>query len=275
MELPLEDNFEDIISKAQKGLGLATEALAARADLDESRIRALRRGELDRAALVRLAPELGLRAEPLAAIAERTWRPKPFEPLSGFASFVTLFGEGSVNAYLVWDPATGEAAAIDTGMDALPLIAFARQRDLVVKAVLLTHAHRDHVAGLGDLEAAFGSPVYLGPGERVAGPSPRPIAEGWTLTLGGVGVRALSTPGHSPDAMSFVIDGLSRPLAAVGDALFAGSMGGPMIGHAEALRSLRRLLELAADTVLAPGHGPLTTVAEERLMNPFWPGPDA
>ena len=83
---------------------------------------------------------------------------------------------------------------------------------------------------------------------------------------------AKHTHGHSVGGMTYVIDGLEKPVAVVGDAIFAGSMGGGMISYEDALRTNReKIMTLPNDTILCPGHGPLTTVCEEKQSNPFFP----
>ena len=72
--------------------------------------------------------------------------------------------------------------------------------------------------------------------------------------------------------MTYIIEGLAKPVAVVGDALFAGSMGGGMVSYADALRTNReKIMTLPDDTILCPGHGPLTTIRSEKLRNPFFP----
>ena len=83
---------------------------------------------------------------------------------------------------------------------------------------------------------------------------------------------AKHTHGHSVGGLTYIIDGLEKPVAVVGDAIFAGSMGGGMVSYTDALRTNReKIMSLADDTILCPGHGPLTTVREEKQNNPFFP----
>lgn len=269
MNLPLEDNFEDIIAKAQKGSGVSTEALAARTGVAESVVRGLRRGVFEAGAAAAVAEALGLRVEPLLRIAAGAWSPDESGPRDGFQAFTTRFTGGSVNSYLVWQPGGDRALAIDAGAEASAMVAFAKKSGLRIEALLLTHAHRDHVGGAEELRKSFGLPVYLGRGEKWRGET-LPVEDGQSWKVGGLAARAVATPGHSPDAYSYVVEGLERPVAMVGDALFAGSMGGAFGLYEDSLEALGRILELSEDTVLCPGHGPLTSVAEERGMNCFY-----
>ena len=270
MKLPLEDEFSDILSKAQKGLGLSTDTLSTLCGLSEGDIRGLRRGDCELDKVDALARELGLRAEPLLAVARGDWYPAQPEELPGFRLFATPFYDWSVNAFVLWNEDSGKAVAFDTGTDAEPLIAFLKEKELELEAICLTHTHRDHIEGLEDLRRAFGMRVFVNEREvdRVEGGEA--IREGFSITLAGYELEGIETPGHTEGGMTFVINGLPRPVAVVGDALFAGSMGGANVSYEAALQGIDRLLGLPETTVLAPGHGPLTTVAEERRMNCFW-----
>lgn len=176
----------------------------------------------------------------------------------------------TVNAYLVWDPGSREAVIFDSGADATPLLNLVRKHRLEVRGILLTHAHGDHVAALGRLREEFPSvvPVIHGQ-ERLTGADA--FREGSKWRFGALRVEARLTPGHSPGGTTFVVRGLGRPVAVVGDALFAQSIGGVRGDWEVALAAIRQnILQLPAETVLCPGHGPMTTVAEERRHNPFF-----
>ncbi|MEK9984330.1 MAG: MBL fold metallo-hydrolase, partial [Opitutae bacterium] len=113
-------------------------------------------------------------------------------------------------------------------------------------------------------------PAYIHAKELVSGSIA--IEEGWTLQTSGLKITALQTSGHSVAGLTYVIDGMNTPIAVVGDAMFAGSMGGGMVSFSEALKNNReKILTLSDQTVLCPGHGPLTTVGQEKVHNPFFP----
>jgi len=96
------------------------------------------------------------------------------------------------------------------------------------------------------------------------------VKEGNRFEIGKLKVEARLTNGHSPGGTSYVIEGLAAPVALVGDSLFAGSMGGAPNAYTLALRNNReKLMTLPAETIFCPGHGPMTTVAEERQHNPL------
>src|SRR6059058_1717130 len=114
--IPLEDNFSDVISKAQRGLEISDSDLAEKARLDASTIRKLRGGHFDELALFRVAPALGLGARALSDLAQNEYRPAARE-IDGLAMFNTPFHDMRVNAFLMWDPKSRKAIAVDTGAD--------------------------------------------------------------------------------------------------------------------------------------------------------------
>src|SRR5204862_1093740 len=95
---------------------------------------------------------------------------------------------------------------------------------------------------------------------------------GKRFSVGALQIETRQTKGHSPGGITFVVSGLPNPIAVVGDAMFAASMGGGAVSYADALKTNREnILPLPDDTILCPGHGPLTTVGEEKVHNPFFP----
>jgi glyoxylase-like metal-dependent hydrolase (beta-lactamase superfamily II) len=174
-----------------------------------------------------------------------------------------------VNSYLVWDPASKEAAAFDSGASCSAMLKYSQDSGLTIKFILLTHAHPDHVADLDQLKGATGAPIYLSSRENA--PGARAIEEGKTFTVGKLEIESRLTWGHSPGGMTFVVRGLAQPVAIVGDSLFAGSMGGGNVSYGDAVRNnLEKILTLPDETILGPGHGPMTTVGEEKRHNPFF-----
>jgi glyoxylase-like metal-dependent hydrolase (beta-lactamase superfamily II) len=177
----------------------------------------------------------------------------------------------TVNAFLVWDPKTREAIALDTGADCRPMLDHAKKEKLKVKLILLTHAHPDHIADLARLKKETGAPVYIS--EREATFGAETISEGHEFKVGRLKVKALLTWGHSRGGMTFFVTGLARPIAVVGDSIFAGSMGGGNVSYKEAIKNnVEKILTLPDETIICPGHGPMTTVGEEKAHNPFFAG---
>ena len=268
MRLPLEDTFADIIGKSQRGLKLGDADLAGRAGILESDLTAARDGAFHAATIRALAPVLGLNTEALLAVGAGSYKPAEIS-LRGLVGFNTPFEDMTVNNYLVWDEKTKEAAAFDTGADASPLLDFLARHGLKLKLLLLTHTHGDHILELDRLVEKTGAAAYVGDREPALSGA-EAFAAGRSFLLGGLSIETRLTWGHAQGGITYVISGLEKPLAIVGDAVFAGSMGGGAVSYADALRTNREeIISLPDDTILAPGHGPLTTVGEQKKSNPF------
>ncbi len=266
--IPLEDFAEDIVGKAIRGRGIGIRELAESSGVEAAAIDALLGGQFDPDAARAIAPELGLDAEALVVAGQNSWRPEPVA-LEGLAMFNTPWRDMFVNAYAVWDPAARAAALFDTGADAGAMLDSVAAHGLQVGAIYLTHTHGDHIADLDRVRAACpDAEVFVGEREPLDGATA--IPHGHVSTIGPLELEARLTWGHSPGGMTYVVRGLARPLAVVGDAVFAGSMGGGIVSYADALATNReQIMTLPDETVLCPGHGPLTSVGEERRHNPF------
>jgi glyoxylase-like metal-dependent hydrolase (beta-lactamase superfamily II) len=204
----------------------------------------------------------------------------------------TPLGPFETNCYVLRDaddPAR-HCWIVDPGAGPGPVIDAVRRAGLVPQAVLLTHAHADHVAGVEEVRAAFpGVPVLLHRAEHAflgdpqlnlsafvglpvsVGAADGALEPGAVLALGGTRWRVLHTPGHSPGSVTLVCDAAGE--AIVGDTLFAGSIGRvdfPTSDPAAMHRSLHEVLMALPDAVrVHPGHGPSTTVGRERASNPW------
>lgn len=267
--IPLEDNFTDIVGKAQRGLKLSDDVLAKGAGLRSEELLAVKGGEVNEAALRRLAGVLGLGADRLLALARKAYAPQP-RSVPGLAQFNTAYEDMTVNSYLVWRPGGKTAVAFDTGADCGPMLECARSQGLGIELILLTHIHTDHIMALDRLKSATGAPARVSALEPTAGAEPFALPH--VFEAGGVRIEARQTSGHAAGGITYVISGLDQPVAIVGDALFAGSMGGGLVSYADALANNRKQIFTLPDaTVVCAGHGPLTTVGEEKRNNPFYP----
>jgi glyoxylase-like metal-dependent hydrolase (beta-lactamase superfamily II) len=269
--IPIEDTYTDVIAKAQKGLKLTDAELAKRAEVEVADVKALKEGHVNDAVLRRVARHLRLGPGALEELAHKRWYPEvPVFP-HGFAIFNTPFEDMTVNSYLVWDSRAKVAAAFDTGSDAGGMLDLIQSEGLRLQMILLTHTHDDHIADLPRLAKETGAEVWSSEKEPADHPGGRTFKENAHFHIGGLAIKTLSTWGHSPGQTTFYVTGLSYPLAVVGDSLFAASMGGSQTHFAEQYdNDVKKILSLPRNTVLACGHGPLSTVGQEKRHNPFF-----
>ena len=269
--IPLEDNFADVIGKAQRGWKISDAELAARAEVTPAELAAVQAGQPVEDTLRRIARPLKLGPEALEAMAKGAWYPKSPTFPHGFAMFNTLYEDMRVNSYLTWDARTRAAAAFDTGADCGGMLDLIAAERLSLRYIFLTHTHEDHIADLARLAETTKAEVWASELEPAPIAGAKTFQENAHFHLGEVAIKTLLTWGHSPGQTTFYVTGLSWPLAMIGDSLFASSIGGSREHFATQHRNDReKILRLPADTVLASGHGPLTTVAQERRHNPFF-----
>ncbi len=264
----LEDNAADILGKALRGLGLAAADAAEKSGLTEDSVSALLAGEFDEADARALAGALQLDPAALARVARGAYRPDVPHP-ANLVPVATAFGDMTVNAYVVWDHDKRVGAIFDTGADAAPILELVEREDLDIVALFLTHSHADHIAALDELTRELDVEAWSSEAEPV--PGTKNFRPGDYFNVGRHFIRTRLTPGHSPGGATFIIEGHTVQAAIVGDALFAGSIGGVRGDYPLTLATIRReILGLPDDTILCPGHGPLTTVALEKANNPFF-----
>jgi hydroxyacylglutathione hydrolase len=203
-----------------------------------------------------------------------------------------VLGPVLTNAYLVYDEEKKKGIVIDPGMGPASLVKRIAELELKVEAILLTHAHFDHIGGVEEVRAATGAPVYVH--EEEAGwledpkrngsgfwpglpliscrPAEHLLSGGERLTFFGRTFEVLHTPGHSPGSVSF----LSGEVLFGGDVLFKDSIGRtdlPGGDYDTLMRSIHDKIMVLSETVrVMPGHGPETTVGREQEKNPFVTG---
>ena len=282
----LEDHAGDILQKARSGLGLSLSQAALSAGISQAELRQFERLESrpPDAILRPLAGLLGLSAKKLGDIADDRWSPLPPPPELKEQALIIQgsIGGYSVNGYILYDRESRAAACADTAYDPEAMLAALSRNRLELKYILLTHCHQDHMEGVEQIKERTGASILLHRRELPLFSSQSRIQpDGFVdepdrLALGALEIGILCTPGHTPGGTTYVVRdprGQKRPLCIVGDALFAGSTGRSMSpeGYRDLLDSLsRKVLSLAEETVILPGHGPLTTVGEEKRRNPFF-----
>lgn len=274
MSGPLEDELGDVLGKARDGKSWSQSDLADASGISVGDISRMERYEFvpEKGVLKNLAEVLDLHAPSLIAVANATWAPKPVEldPAPFDTVCLDVFvGTYPVKCYLVICKATQASAVIDTGGNPEAIIKKARELKLQPEKILLTHAHLDHAGGLELLDKTYNCPTWIDKKE------PRPsgsrdfrfLKDGESIKLGQLNIEVLFTPGHTSGGVSYKI----HDTVFSGDSIFAGSMGRANSSWSELYDSItQRLLTLPDHMRLFPGHGPATTVGEEKRHNPFF-----
>jgi glyoxylase-like metal-dependent hydrolase (beta-lactamase superfamily II) len=281
MYMQLEDEFGDIIGKARRGRELSMADLAEQSNVSEDAIVQMEAYELtpDDDTIRTLAAVLGLDPGKLQASAARGFFPlyPNGRVVDGLVVEMMVLGtDFLMNGYVVGCTETRQGAIVDPGFDAEKILRTVESTGLEIQSVLLTHGHGDHVGALSEICQATGAPALIcgndipllgGLRTKVEGT----IEDGETISVGKADFMARLTPGHTEGGLSLIHD----EAVFVGDALFAGSLGGTR-NRADYDRQRvaveEHLLSLDQSAILYPGHGPATTVGEEQLNNPFYSG---
>jgi glyoxylase-like metal-dependent hydrolase (beta-lactamase superfamily II) len=271
----LEDHLGDIISKARAMSGISASAAANAAGISEAELVTLEDSGRSAKKLnfASLAPLIGLNAAKLEGIANG-WLPteKDLSAWHELRVFTTPGNNMTVNAYFAWDEVTLDAALFDTGFDAKPILDCIAENQLQLRHIFITHSHHDHIAALGALREKFPK-VKVHSSSKTA-PVDQRNKPNEILHLGGLRVTHRETPGHAEDGVTYIVGNWQEDaphMAMVGDAIFAGSIGRGNQSWDLARQKVReQILSLPPETLICPGHGPLTTVTEEREHNPFF-----
>ncbi|HPJ24735.1 MAG TPA: MBL fold metallo-hydrolase [Synergistaceae bacterium] len=195
------------------------------------------------------------------------------------------------NGYLFWD-AEGKAFFVDPGGDPREVLDFMQKEQIILERILLTHGHADHMCGVESMRGETKAPVavheedafmlehpehnlsqFLG-APCSAGPAEVLLSEGDSFHVGNMRIRVIHTPGHTPGSCLFYVTENEETALLSGDTLFAQSVGRTDLpgGNNVALEhSLRRFAEFSENLRVLPGHGPETTIGEEKHHNPYWP----
>jgi hydroxyacylglutathione hydrolase len=205
-------------------------------------------------------------------------------------------GPLETNCYLLSERDSGQTLCIDPGADPDDIIAAVRDRKLTVEAIVLTHGHGDHIGAVGPVRTAWDVPVHVHPADAPMLPSAEAnlsamiglhtstheaehlVEDGATITFDHTALTVIHTPGHTPGGIALYLpDSSAGPLLFSGDTLFRREIGrcdlpgGSFEQLCNAIRT--RLYALPDETRVYPGHGPSTTIGEERRENPYVTAP--
>lgn len=249
----LEDDISYVWRKALRGKGMDAASLATKCGVNKADIDHLIAGNTEPSLLMLAAGILGLHAPALQR--HGTYQPQ-VPHLQGVSRLSLPFEQDFVNAWLIRDE--DQTLLFDTGFEHDSASHLLKTMGIPPLELFVTHDHRDHVGGLKGLSPWIKKLHSMEYGQQ--------------LRFGGLQITCIDLSGHCIPTFGYIIRGFSRLICVVGDALFAGSIGGcaDAFTYEMAIRNLRHhVMSLPDDTILLPGHGPATTVGQERVSNPF------
>lgn len=250
---PLEDDVSYVWRKAIRGHQLVLAGMARACGVDGPAIEAMIAGKASAALLEKAASVLHLHAAAVQALPRYQPRVPNVHAVIGLR---LPFETDWVNAWLIREE--DQVLLFDTGFERDSARHALQPLGVADLQLFLTHDHRDHVGGIAGLRSIV--------------KKQHSMSYGQTQRIGAMELRCVDLSGHCIPSYGYVITGLSRTICVVGDALFAGSIGGcaDAFTYQMALRNLRHhVMSLPDDTILLPGHGPATTVGQEKRSNPF------
>ncbi len=251
---PLEDELPYVWRKAMRGHALNVDALAQRFGVTSAAIETFLTGSENDSMLESIAAILQLNAPAIRGLSQY----RPHVPHIHAVTRLQLpFEDETVNAWLIREE--DHTLLFDTGFERDSVFQLIQPLGIAEMQLFLTHDHRDHVGGIASLRSVTKKQHAMSYGQE--------------LRLGPLHIRCIDLSGHCIPTYGYIITGLTRTLCVVGDALFAGSIGGcaDAFTYQMALRNLQHhVMTLPDDTILLPGHGPATTVGQEKRHNPFF-----
>ena len=276
--IDFEDNYLDCIKKAAKGKGFSNKTLSKKLGITLDEIDDFYTGIYSEKILNSICSILDLDYTSLKSHAFNPVVPVVKNP-SGFFNFQTefYFSIGSkmhVNHYLVIDKDTDEAFLFDTGTNSQDTINLLNRKNKSLKAIFLTHTHDDHTLAIKHYIKEFPeAELYLANDKLNISSNLEKVQLHRPYSYKNIKITAFPTPGHSDDGTSYLVNGLNIPIIFSGDSIFAHSQGGTKNkeSYKIAIKSnLANIMSLDNNTIIAPGHGPLTTVGHEKKYNPFY-----
>lgn len=270
MKVDLEDEAGDILNKALMG-HIADSIIPSRftsARIREIMEQALMKNASDQT-ILKAASLLGLHPEKLLSIARTPCMQSPSLPLR-LQTIVMPFGPYTVNTFALLDTKKKQCILFDAGTRAQEIMEFLRTSDLTPQSIFITHSHADHIAGLNPLIENYPD-IQIFANKPELFRNATKVKEGDTHQFDDFSIRVLETYGHASDGVSYLLENGEYSIMVVGDTLFARSVGKIPQHYKRSLQIIQdKILSQNPDTLLLPGHGPITTVKDEQLHNPFF-----
>ena len=254
----LEDEFGDIIKKARNGLKISLKDLALKTRINENDISLMESYKLkpSEEQIKNISEVLKLNPGKLVNITLNNWEPKKCKLESDSVNIIKIENDYHgylVNSYIVVKDKN--ALLIDTGASSQNAIYKIKELNVKLNGILLTHEHGDHIYGAEEISEQLDCEIF------------RDFDSDKKLKINDFNVQVIFTPGHTTKSCSYLIG----KFLFVGDELFAGSVGNSTIPYEKHLNIIRKnILSLDDDFLILPGHGPVTTVKEEKENNPFF-----
>ena len=272
--MTLEDHPGDIIRKARQAANVSKEVVAQAGGISVAQLEALEDSGTVPAGtdLPGIAKVVGLDGAKLQRVANG-WLPQGIDA-SRWREVrqIKTAQRLEVNCYLVWDEVTRAAALFDTGWEAGEVFRLVDEHKLQLNHLFITHSHEDHIAAIGQVRGRFPK-IRLHSSSRNAPPEQRNRANDF-IHLGTLRITNRDTPGHAEDGVTYVVGNFPENapnVAIVGDCIFAGSIGRGFVSTDLLKQKIReQIFTLPDDTLICPGHGPLTIVGLEKQHNPFF-----
>ena len=273
MKVSLEDAFEDVVNKAHAGL--LSDGNCPSLDTSEllqSLCDQVAEGKINESGIRQLAQALRLKEEALLAIVRQPKIDQLTLP-DHLHTIVMPFGPYTVNVHVLIHRKSRQCILFDAGTGANEILAYLESSGLTPHSLLVTHCHRDHIAGISAIKRAFPK-IRVYAHDRTLCSEAFPALESEPIAFENFIIKVYETFGHSQDGVSYLIQDNTTDSQAIisGDAIFARSIGNIRSNYQTSLNTIRtKILGQKPDTILLPGHGPATTVGEELEHNPFFP----
>ena len=268
--MQLEDEFGDIISKAWKGLGMDIGEVSTKSGIPAESLEKFAAYSLKPTdeEIEKLALTLNLNYKSLLNISKNLYLPKEFDYKKAYEGVRIVPIKGSMGGYPVYAYlliVENKCIIIDTADSPDMIIQEVKKNNLEPLFMLITHSHSDHIGGYKKIKDNLNINGYIHKSALFNSDSLRDLSEQHAFEVNSHRIEVIPTPGHTQDSVTYLVD----KYLFIGDLIFAGSLGRGNWSYKELLESAKKILGFPEDYHIFPGHGPKTSVGEERENNAF------